>query len=384
VSAEASRIAEVCRDLVVDEGFAPLDKVLPAAGGAAGLFDACVARLDSGSAPVHAFLAWRGQDPSDLSARGEALRRALELGSRGLSQRVAATLFIAAATPSQREEALAALAPLKQGHFLEKVQLSGAAVDLATGTLSHFGRRKPEPGLDWFEQHFVSGSAHLAEAGDSALERMERDEARARSLLSRGDTWATWGLIALNAAVFLAQYAYPQMESLGANESGMVFAGHQPWRLLTSMFLHAGELHLFFNMASLFSLGTLVERLSGPGKFLLIYFAAGLLGSLFSALNPEGIASVGASGAIFGLAGALVALKFRRPKAFPAGLAGRIFSSLVGPIALTFGLGLMLNLSSGPVRLDNWAHFGGLFAGFGLAWLWPSLMQKPLRGRPRM
>src|SRR4029077_17115659 len=125
---------------------------------------------------------------------------------------------------------------------------------------------------------------------------------------------------------------------LGANEHQLVFGKGEWWRLLACMFLHAGELHLFFNMITLFSLGSLLERLVGPLRFLVIYFAAGLGGSLLSALNPENVMSVGASGAIPGRAGALLALHFRRPAGFPAQLAKRIFGSLALPVALTLAL----------------------------------------------
>jgi rhomboid protease GluP len=171
------------------------------------------------------------------------------------------------------------------------------------------------------------------------------------------------------------------LRQMGANQHELVFAQGQVWRLLASMFLHGGELHLLFNMASLFSLGTLLERLAGSGKFLLIYFAAGLLGSLFSAAQPGNPMSVGASGAIFGIAGALLALNYRRPPEFPRPLAERIFGSLIRPVALAFGLGLLISAGGGPVRFDNWAHFGGLFGGAALVLARPSLLQKSLRRR---
>lgn len=400
MSLAAARIEQLCRDLVVEHSFSPLEKVLPAAGRAAGLFNACLARLDSDRLELHAFLAWHGQDALELEGRSAALRQALEESSPHLSQRVTANLFLVAESSPALAEAEAALKGVKQGHFLEKILIAPAGVALSEGRVDFHGRIKPRPGVDWFEQHFVSDSGHAAAEAEAVIKAQDGDEANARRLLARGETWATWSLIAVNIAAFLSQYyvaaslrrqlgpgADPgqsldlALQALGANQHELVFGKGQWWRLLSCMFLHAGELHLVFNMASLFSLGAIVEKLCGPAKFLLIYFAAGLGGSLLSAWHGGEAPSVGASGAIFGLAGALMALNFRRPPHFPLPLATRIFKSLLMPVALTFGLGLMLALGGEGLRFDNWAHFGGLFTGFALVYAWPSLLQKSLRVR---
>jgi membrane associated rhomboid family serine protease len=86
----------------------------------------------------------------------------------------------------------------------------------------------------------------------------------------------------------------------------------QPWTILTSMFFHDGFLHLLPNMFTLFFFGTYLFQLLGENKFLTIYFGGGILGNiLYILLGPDYIPAIGASGAIFALGGALVALRPR-------------------------------------------------------------------------
>lgn len=148
--------------------------------------------------------------------------------------------------------------------------------------------------------------------------------------------------------------------ALGANERTAVLAG-QSWRLLTSMFLHGGFLHLVLNAWALYQLGTLFESWLGSIRMLVTYFVTGIAGSLASIAWTQG-PSVGASGAIFGLLGALIAfLLRRRGELSPAGKA--ILSQLVmwAVINVFFGF-------STP-GIDNAAHLGGCAAGFLLGLL---------------
>jgi rhomboid protease GluP len=130
------------------------------------------------------------------------------------------------------------------------------------------------------------------------------------------------------------------------------------WRLLTSMFLHAGVFHLAFNMWALASFGPLVERLYGSVSYILIYLAAGLAGSLVSVTWQPAINSVGASGAIFGIFGALLAAQAHDSGSIPK----NILRPLRNSSAIYIGLTLVSGLSSTGV--DNAAHFGGIAAGF--------------------
>jgi rhomboid protease GluP len=160
-----------------------------------------------------------------------------------------------------------------------------------------------------------------------------------------------------------------QVTQLGANYGPAVREGEY-WRLVTSMFLHGGIFHLLLNGFALFQLGSLLELLMGSPRMLLIYFASGIAGSLASATftqNP----SVGASGAIFGLLGALIAFLLRRRGALtPQGKS--ILMQLVGWAAINVFFGF-----STP-GIDNSAHLGGGAAGLLLGFVLP----EPQRSLP--
>ncbi|GAB3289065.1 rhomboid family intramembrane serine protease [Hymenobacter tenuis] len=151
----------------------------------------------------------------------------------------------------------------------------------------------------------------------------------------------------------------------GSNYSPLTLP-YQPWRLLTSCFLHGGVGHLLLNMSSLVFLGLLTERLTGSGRLLLVFLLSGVGGSLLSLLwHPAGINSVGASGAIFGLYGLLLATLVRRPIAFTRAERYTV---------LLFVLYLMAGSLAGGLEnhtTDNAAHVGGLLTGGVLGALLP-------------
>src|SRR5258708_3273984 len=121
-------------------GFAPVEKVLPAAAWVSGLLHACLLRLDSDTLALHAFLAWRGQDAQELSSRADSLRQALVQSTLGLPQRVCATLFLVAENTSELKDADAALALVQEGHFLQKVLIASSSVCMDTGQVFFHGR----------------------------------------------------------------------------------------------------------------------------------------------------------------------------------------------------------------------------------------------------
>lgn len=125
------------------------------------------------------------------------------------------------------------------------------------------------------------------------------------------------------------------------------------WTLITANYLHASILHILFNMLALRSLGPMVEHLFGPSRFFIIYTAAGLAGSLLSS-GVGTFSSVGASGAVFGLGGALIYYGWRRGGVF----GQNIFRNM----AIFLGINLVLGFSSGGL-IDNWGHLGGLVGG---------------------
>ncbi len=130
---------------------------------------------------------------------------------------------------------------------------------------------------------------------------------------------------------------------------------HEWWRLVTAMFLHGGLIHIGFNMMSLYQLGPAVEDLYGSSRYFFLYTVTGAFGFLCSAFT--GHVSLGASGALLGLVGVLLAVTSRRGGAFMRQLRSQLISSTVILFAIGFTPG---------IRIDNWAHAGGLAAGFVL------------------
>jgi rhomboid protease GluP len=132
----------------------------------------------------------------------------------------------------------------------------------------------------------------------------------------------------------------------------------QFWRLLTATFLHGGVLHLAFNMWCLAKCGPLIERLYGHAGFVLLYIASGLGGSLVSAWWHPLVVGVGASGAIFGVIGGLLAFLFLHRAAIPPAVLAGLRASTLSFV----GYNLLFGFAS--TKVDNAAHLGGLATGF--------------------
>lgn len=145
----------------------------------------------------------------------------------------------------------------------------------------------------------------------------------------------------------------------GANRRTETTSGDW-WRLLTSMFLHGGIMHLFLNIYGLVLASIFIEPLLGSVRYAIIYFASGIVGSVASIWWYENTISVGASGAIFGLCGAILAIT----------LTGFFGKEGKKPILLLFGPYVVINLLMGVAGgIDNAAHTGGLITGAIVAWI---------------
>ncbi len=149
--------------------------------------------------------------------------------------------------------------------------------------------------------------------------------------------------------------------TLGANVPFLVSSG-EVWRLLTSVFLHGGLMHIGFNMWALLAVGPLVEEMYGSRKFLFMYILAGIGGSAGSWIWRLGTwaPGIGASGALFGLIGIAMIWGWRRGGAMGAGIRGQMVQWAV--------YGLVMGL---VFRFDNAAHLGGLITGALLAMVIP-------------
>ena len=167
-------------------------------------------------------------------------------------------------------------------------------------------------------------------------------------------------LIGANCVLFALQLWQPSITLLGIEDNSLIMQG-EVWRLVTAAFLHGSPSHLLLNMFSLNALGPIVEWTCGRDRYLILYLGAALGGNIGSLLSgPE--PSLGASGAIFGLAGALVVYFVRNHKLF-----GSRFDQLVFRLLVI----IVLNLVSGYFmpQIDEAGHIGGLLGGAALAYL---------------
>jgi rhomboid protease GluP len=173
-------------------------------------------------------------------------------------------------------------------------------------------------------------------------------------------------LIGINVAVFLGMVLAdasildsPSGEFLvhwGAN-FGPYTLGGEWWRLLTCVFVHGSLLHIAFNMWSLWNIGSIAESLYGRWTFAVLYLLAGIGGSLGSVIWNPNVLSVGASGAIFGIVGALIASFYLGEFSMRGQITGGTMTSLLIFSAYSLARGAT---SSG---IDNGAHVGGLVSG---------------------
>ncbi|MFP7253295.1 rhomboid family intramembrane serine protease [Terribacillus goriensis] len=146
---------------------------------------------------------------------------------------------------------------------------------------------------------------------------------------------------------------------LGAKYNPLILAENEWWRIISSMFLHIGALHLLTNMLSLYYLGTLTEQIFGHRRFLFIYILGGIIGGLGSFAFSDSL-SAGASGAIFGLFGALIYFGVVYPKLFWRTIGNGLIVILL--------INLVISFSASHV-IDVFAHLGGLAGGFASALL---------------
>nr|MCR4581025.1 rhomboid family intramembrane serine protease [Bacilli bacterium] len=166
--------------------------------------------------------------------------------------------------------------------------------------------------------------------------------------------FVTYILIAINVLVFILQMLGIVTTSQFGMNADLVRHGEY-YRLFTCAFLHGGVLHLLCNMYSLYVIGTQLETVLGKVKLLIIYLISIIAASLLSGvIGGSAIISVGASGAIFGLLGALVYFGYH----FRLYLGNAILYQIIPVIAINLFIGF-----STP-GIDNWGHIGGLVGGY--------------------
>lgn len=192
-----------------------------------------------------------------------------------------------------------------------------------------------------------------------------RERTTVRTAQSLGsDPTVTYVLIALNVMAFVGSLAgggaVAERGGGSVIDHGALFgpaiADGEFWRLITSGFLHAGLIHIGFNMYLLYILGTMLEPAIGRARFLALYFTSLLGGSLGALLiNPDSL-TVGASGAVFGLMGGAVVI-----------MRARGFDPMASGIPMLIGLNLLITFVFPGISIGG--HIGGLAAGVVAAYV---------------
>lgn len=270
---------------------------------------------------------------------------------------------------------------IEEGPFTRELILRFAAHQIiAPDTSLRSGVDGPwVPAAEYTELFAADSGPAVPDKARSEASQGESQSARDEARFARGmaaltpHIGVTLVLMAINLVVFvLTLQSGAGLARAGSNEVLIAWGGNLGaltkdggwWRLGASMFLHSGLAHLLFNLLALWYGGRFTERLYGNALYLLIYIGAGLAGALTSLLwHDDAVMSVGASGAVFGVYGALLAFILRRGSEVPAAPLIRIASSAL----LLIGYSLFNGFTSSGV--DNPAHVGGLVSGFliGLA-----------------
>jgi rhomboid protease GluP len=176
-----------------------------------------------------------------------------------------------------------------------------------------------------------------------------------------GFTVVVYLLQLLSVAVFgYAVYQIDWLEVYGARFNEAIRMG-ELWRFITPVFLHGSVPHIFFNMYALLSIGTLLEKHFGHGRFALLYFLGAFSGNVFSfLLTGENGYSVGASTAVFGLIAAEAVFFYQNRKLF-----GSQAKQAITNAGFIIAVNLFIGLTPG---IDNWGHVGGLLGGAIFTW----------------
>ena len=181
----------------------------------------------------------------------------------------------------------------------------------------------------------------------------------------------TIGIIAINVIMYVItaylSYVYAKGSIFNSDMKVLIFLGAkvneliaqgQYFRLISCMFLHGGIVHVGVNMYSLYAIGPMVEKVYGKSKYIAIYFVSGICASIFSYIFSTSV-SIGASGAIFGLLGAVLIYAIKSKGKTGSGF----IKSILSVIFINIIIGITLP------NIDNFAHIGGLLGGMLISFL---------------
>ena len=189
-------------------------------------------------------------------------------------------------------------------------------------------------------------------------DKNERESVQAEEVFSKKFPIVTYAIIAINVLVFVAMYLFGNgsTDNMTLYNFGAVYGpsirNGEYYRLITGAFLHAGVIHLLFNSYALFVVGSQIENFLGKTKYIIIYLFSAITASLLSMIFSDTL-SIGASGSIFGLFGALLYFGYH----YRVYLGNVVKSQVVPLILCNLVFGFMIN------GIDNAAHIGGLVGG---------------------
>jgi rhomboid protease GluP len=236
-------------------------------------------------------------------------------------------------------------------------------VDLALKNISrHYKLPLADGGISKTLKVFFQNNENLKASTSEEISEMLLSRQKEYEIEYKAKTpLLTYTLIAINILIWAAMNLYSfksganihsLLTDFGAKDNARIISGEY-WRFLTPVFLHNGIEHLLLNCYSLYAIGLGVEKIYGHWRFCIIYFVAGIIGNIASFMFST-YGGVGASGAIFGLMGAMLYYGFEKPA---------LFKNYFGPnIIITLFINLVYGFSRSGI--DNFAHIGGLIGGF--------------------
>ena len=367
--------------LQVEQGYYPLEMALPELDAKLSDFDVRLVQLDTYDVPAVILMSVVDDSAEDRFADG-ALRReycdriakALEDFRPGKPVRVSVVLVGEEALTSRtarrrlRSERMSRKPERAVGFYWvcpsrKRFQSGYRFFSFA----SNAALNPCNPEANVFTRLLRRGWSEVGEAPehDGQVKRFLAERSFSEKLLTRPT--AVWGFLLVNLVVwYLTQCLggsrdVAVLTRCGAKVNGLIELG-QWWRLVTPTFLHAGYAHMFINGLACLVLGQMLERLYGSVRFVVIYVVCGAAAAVGSFLVTDGV-MVGASGAIFGIIGMLVAYGFRHRRDIPARYQAMFGAGLFPLVGLNLLLGFLIP------QIDNAAHIGGLIAGFVLGFV---------------
>lgn len=184
----------------------------------------------------------------------------------------------------------------------------------------------------------------------------KKDQVQAEDIFKPKKPIITYSLIAINALIFILTLItnnYENIVNRFAVFGPYIVENHEFYRLITGAFLHGSVFHLLFNCYALYVIGSQIESYMGRVKYLIIYLFSALCGSLLSIILTRG-ASIGASGAIFGLMGAIIYFGYH----YRVYLGTVVKTQIIPLIVFNLFIGFLFN-----GQIDNFGHIGGLIGG---------------------